>query len=153
MNFNGIHCCSDRCGRRQRSLKSVLLFAGCLVWSAGTWVQSRAWATVVALQNDGKIVVAGTDDLDFAVVRYQPNGQLDASFGTKGLVRTRLGTEQKAEDALYNIGLQTDGKIVVTGRTWQRYSTDIAVVRYNLDGSLDASFGEEGKVTADLSSN
>lgn len=102
-------------------------------------------ATAVTLQGDGKLVVAGTSDRGFAVVRYNSDGSLDGSFGTGGKVMTRLGTEE-IEDELHALALQTDGKIVVAGRSWQQYSNDIAVVRYNPDGTLDGSFGSGGKV-------
>jgi uncharacterized delta-60 repeat protein len=103
-------------------------------------------AAIVALQNDGKIVAAGRSDKEFAVVRYNADGSLDPSFGRDGKVKTRLGTEEKIEDAFARMALQDDGKIVVVGRSWQEYSNDIAVVRYNPDGTLDASFGHAGKV-------
>lgn len=102
-------------------------------------------AAAVALRSDGKLVVAGTSDRGFAVVRYNSGGSLDGSFGTGGKIMTRLGTEE-IEDELHALALQTDGKIVVVGRSWQQYSNDIAVVRYNSDGTLDGSFGSGGKV-------
>ncbi|MFN9367078.1 MAG: delta-60 repeat domain-containing protein, partial [Planctomycetota bacterium] len=98
----------------------------------------------VTLQPDGKIVVGGyarigsTDD--FALVRYNANGTLDTSFGTGGMVTTAIGT---GNEYAYSVPLLADGKIVVAG-----YSNfDIALVRYNADGSLDTSFGTGGKVT------
>jgi uncharacterized delta-60 repeat protein len=109
----------------------------------------RDGAGFVALQEDGKIVAAGGSDNGFAVVRYQPDGSLDPSFGSGGIVKTRLGTDKKIEDELHGMTLQTDGKIVVVGRSWQEHSNDIAMIRYNRDGSLDASFGTKGIVTTD----
>lgn len=108
-------------------------------------------AGMVTLQSDGKIVAAGQSDRSFAVVRYNPDGTLDPSFGEEGKVTTRIGTDPEIEDAASALALQADGKIVVVGRTWQPYTNDIAVVRYNPDGSLDASFGKGGKVIDDLS--
>jgi len=84
-------------------------------------------------------------------VRYRPDGSLDPSFGQEGKVTTRLGADPGVEDAVNDMVLQADGKIVVVGRSWQPYSNDIAVVRYNADGSLDASFGKGGKIIEDLS--
>lgn len=108
-------------------------------------------AGMVTLQSDGKIVAAGRSGRSFAVVRYNPDGTLDPSFGEGGKVTTRIGTDPQIEDAVSDMALQADGKIVVVGRTWQPYSNDIAVVRYNPDGSLDPSFGKGGKVIDDLS--
>ncbi len=104
----------------------------------------------VAIQPDGKIVVAGftqgaTTGLDFAVLRYNSNGTLDTTFGKGGIVTTDFdGLDDQAADVV----LQSDGKIVVGGTaTISANTTDFAVVRYNTDGSLDTSFGTGGKVT------
>ena len=100
----------------------------------------------VASQSDGKIVVAGYSDNgsneDFAVVRYNTDGSLDTSFDTDGKVSTAIG----AGEAL-SIALQSDGKIVVAGNSYNGSNDDFAVVRYNTDGSLDTSFDTDGKVT------
>jgi uncharacterized delta-60 repeat protein len=115
-----------------------------------TAVDSSDFATAVALQADGKIVVvdsAPTDGgfSDFAVVRYNSDGTLDTSFGTNGVVETPppFFTDAAAKAVV----IQPDGKIVVGGHT----STSgggfrFAVLRYNPDGHLDPSFGSGGKV-------
>ncbi len=115
-------------------------------------------ASALALQADGKIVVAGTrfggfcpsPVLDFAVARYLPNGQLDASFGSQGKVTTDFGGTCDVASAL---AVQPDGKIVVAGTHHLSGSTssDFALARYNPDGSLDATFGDGGKVTTHFS--
>jgi uncharacterized delta-60 repeat protein len=99
----------------------------------------RATASSVALQRDGKIVVAGTAGHAFAVARYRPNGTLDRSFGAGGRVLTRFG--QRWADAS-SIAIQRDGKIVVAGSSAGLF----ALVRYRRDGSLDRSFGDRGRV-------
>ena len=99
----------------------------------------------VAIQTDGKIVVAGSTscapctDYSFAVVRYNPDGSLDTSFNGTGIVSTPVGTGSGASD----LAIQADGTIVVAG--WSRNS-NFAIVRYNADGSLDTSFNGSGKV-------
>ena len=106
-------------------------------------------ATSVALQSDGKIVVAGTHvgvdgSSDIAVLRYNTDGSLDESFGTSndgtanGIVDQSLGS---GNDVACGIALQSDGKIVVVGNHSADSSNDIAVIRFNTDGSLDDSFG------------
>ncbi|MBI3799069.1 MAG: hypothetical protein HY268_19155 [Deltaproteobacteria bacterium] len=55
--------------------------------------QGRAWATVVALQSDGKITAVGISEASFAVVRYNPDGSLDPTFGTQGKVTTQVSTD------------------------------------------------------------
>ncbi|MEH2224731.1 DUF4347 domain-containing protein, partial [Nostoc sp.] len=99
----------------------------------------------IALQDDGKILVAGVSNSNFAVVRYNSNGSLDTSFGTAGKVTTNLGST----DIAYSIALQDDGKILVAGVS----SSNFAVLRYNSDGSLDNSFGNAGKVINNLGSS
>jgi uncharacterized delta-60 repeat protein len=85
-------------------------------------------AAAVAVQGDGKIVVAGAGGL----ARYNPDGSLDQSFGTDGISRR--------DGALWlAVSVQPDGRIVVAG--------DEELVRYNPDGSLDESFGTGGVST------
>jgi len=115
---------------------------------AGT-ASDEAYAAVV--QPDNKIVVVGRTDsgvastgYDFAVVRYNADGTLDAGFGTGGKVVTPFGP---GSDTANTVVLQDDGKILVGGETSQATSGgDFALARYNADGTLDASFGTGGKV-------
>ncbi|MEH2110959.1 DUF4347 domain-containing protein [Nostoc sp.] len=101
-------------------------------------------ARSVVVQDDGKILVAGVSNSNFAVVRYNSNGSLDTSFGSAGKVTTDIGN--KTSDTSYSIALQPNGKILVAGVSGNNF----AVVRYNSDGSLDTSFDSDGKVTTDL---
>ncbi len=100
----------------------------------------------LALQPDGKLIVAGAANAstspDFAVVRYDGNGSLDASFGSGGKVVTGFG----GSDAAFAVALQPDGKIVAAGGS----SLNFALARYNADGSLDSTFGSGGKTTTDF---
>ena len=104
----------------------------------------------VALQTDGKIVVAGDSDGEFAVVRYNSDGSLDTSFNGTGKVTTSIGG---AGDLGYSVAIQADGKIVVAGQSYNGANYDFAVVRYNSDGSLDTSFNGTGKVTTPIGSS
>ena len=99
----------------------------------------------VALQTDGKIVVAGSGADSFALVRYNSNGSLDTSFDGDGKVVTPVDRGTSVATA---VKIQNDGKIVVAGYAITNGSFgSFAVVRYNADGSLDSSFGDGGKVT------
>ena len=104
----------------------------------------------ITLQADGKILVTGLShngtDYDFALVRYNSNGSLDGSFGAGGKVTTGIGADDQAVD----VAVQTDGKILVSGDSFNGANNDFALVRYNANGSLDASFGTGGKVTTDF---
>jgi len=103
-------------------------------------------ASSVAIQADGKIVVAGSRyncfciDSSFAVVRYNPNGSLDTTFNGTGKVITSVNSSR---DYAESVAIQADGKIVVAGRSGNNSS---AIVRYNPNGSLDTTFNGTGKV-------
>jgi len=112
----------------------------------------------LAVQPDGKIVVAGkstcndTGESAFALVRYNPDGSLDATFGTGGKVITHFGTRHVASAEA--IALQADGKLVVAGYSRTRTPGppfEFALARYHPDGTLDATFGNSGRVTTNVS--
>ncbi len=117
-------------------------------------------ATSVALQDDGKVVVAGSSEGDFALARYNANGTLDTGFDADGKVTTDLNSE--SFDTANGVALQPgDDKIVVAGPSSSGGDSDFALARYNTDGSLDTNadadpgthFDTDGKVVADLGSN
>ncbi len=111
----------------------------------------------VAIQTDGKIVVAGTsyDGLqqldDFALARYDTDGSVDNTFGTGGIVTTDFGN---SDDYGESVAIQSDGKIIVAG-TSDIYNVPdnvqaFALARYNTNGTLDGSFGVEGVVATNF---
>ncbi len=108
-------------------------------------------AYALAIQPDAKIVVAGgtvsgaLGYFDFVVARYNPDGSLDPSFGSGGLVITSAGDGRGGANA---VALQPDGKIVAAG--WVSNGSDFMVVRYAANGSLDPTFGNGGIVTTDF---
>ncbi|MEQ4720651.1 hypothetical protein [Nonomuraea sp. B19D2] len=104
-------------------------------------------ANAVALQADGKIVVAGDGGLtgDFALARYNTDGTLDPNFGSGGKVTTNFGA---SGDSALGVALQADGKIVAAGASGSDFVFSLA--RYHADGSLDTGFGSGGTVTTDL---
>ena len=110
-------------------------------------------ANAVAVQPDGKIVAAGSGvsggGTRFALARYSADGSLDTSFGTGGKLTTVISTLNDVANA---VAVQSDGKIVVAGRTTSQGGTRFALARYNADGSLDTSFGTGGKVDTDIGS-
>jgi len=101
----------------------------------------------VAIQTDGKIVIGGfsesssTNNDDFTLVRYDTTGNLDNTFGTDGIVTTEIRSDN---DVLESLIIQPDGKIIGVGWSSDNPNDDIALVRYNSDGSLDHSFGISG---------
>jgi uncharacterized delta-60 repeat protein len=109
----------------------------------------RASADDVAVQADRKIVVAGwagNNYVSFALARYRPNGKLDPTFGGDGRVSTDFGRNAEAAEG---VAIQRDGRIVAGGMA--SYYREFALARYQTDGSLDASFGNGGKVTTAFS--
>ena len=103
-------------------------------------------ATGVALQKDGKIVVAGYAVnnsgrvYDFACLRYNADGSFDQSFGDHGKVTTDVGDGKASSLAVQ------DNKIIVAGSAYDGENNEFAVVRYNASGKLDASFNSAGSV-------
>jgi uncharacterized delta-60 repeat protein len=112
---------------------------------------SEDGAAALVMQG-GKLVAGGTAlnlqtlDLDFALARYNPDGSLDQSFGSGGRVTTDLGGPDG--DYGYGVAVQADGKPVATGLVDNGAEPQCGFARYNLDGSLDQSFGTGGNVTA-----
>ena len=106
----------------------------------------------IAIQSDGKVVIAGTVALDFAINRYNADGALDNTFGTNGKVTTNLGPDK---DKIKDIAIQADGKIVAAGSSGNKSTnlTEFALVRYNTNGTLDNSFGTGGILTANIDGN
>lgn len=109
-------------------------------------------AKTLAVVADGKFIVGGTVSTPngplMVVARYNDNGSLDTTFGTDGRASVRLS----GSDAFADLVVQPDGKIVVLGDTAGTAETkrDLALVRFNADGSLDSTFGGgDGVVTVD----
>ncbi len=115
---------------------------GIVTTSIGPFGQDAANALV--LQPDGKLVAAGTSEGRFALVRYNTNGSLDTTFGPSqtGIVRTQIGSDYVGAFALVR---QPDGKLVAAGSGFASPG-HFTVVRYNADGSVDTTFGNQGKV-------
>jgi uncharacterized delta-60 repeat protein len=106
-------------------------------------------ATRIEVQDDGKIVVAGTQPLTAGgrmfVARYQPDGTLDTTFSGDGLAYVDFSARY---DGLGDLALLDDGKIVVVGAS--NYGARTALARLLPDGTLDTSFGVGGKRTTDF---
>lgn len=108
----------------------------------------------VVVQPDGKIAAAGhirgfsSQNEDFALARYNPDGSPDTSFDGDGKVVTPVS--DFGNDGAYELNLQPDGKLVAAGYSEQIPSRRFTLLRYHADGSLDASFGANGKVTTSI---
>jgi uncharacterized delta-60 repeat protein len=104
-----------------------------------TKIGAGSGASAIAIQRDGKLVVAGWSQPRFssnphvALARYTRTGKLDASFGRGGRVLTSIESVDGEHGA---VAIQPDGRIVVGYRS--------GVARYNADGTLDRTFGVSG---------
>jgi uncharacterized delta-60 repeat protein len=103
-------------------------------------------ADAVAIQDDGKIVVAGSGSggTDIVVVRYTVGGSLDATFDGDGKVITDI----EGEDSAFGITIQPDQRILVAGAS--DGAANAVVVRYESDGGLDPAFGDGGVASAPI---
>lgn len=109
------------------------------------------YATQLTADAAGNILIAGSDNEDFALISIDSTGVLNSDFGSGGRIVTDLG----GEDWPRQVTIQSDGKILLAGRSaidpddYQNgYAT--ALVRYNADGTLDNTFGEDGIATTPL---
>lgn len=134
---------------------------GTTTTNPGDWNTANA----IVLQPNAKILIAGTrsvhlqqprthdisvfpDQIDLLVTRYNPDGTLDTTFGTDGATTIDFGGWDRAS----SIALQTDSGIIVAGTTITNNTRNIALVRYNPNGTLGTTFGTNGTTTTDLES-
>lgn len=105
-------------------------------------------ARAVAVTADGKLLIAGNHQGDFALARFSAAGQLDSTFGgsAAGKVVTPIAVDN--DDEARGLALDADGKIVVAGWANEGASTsgNFALARYGADGLLDPTFGGTGTV-------
>jgi uncharacterized delta-60 repeat protein len=97
-----------------------------------------------AIQSDGKIVAVGFSSGNYVIVRYTVNGKIDRTFGARGIVT--VDSASGYFNSAQAVSIQSDGKIVVTGFYGPFGSRQFLTVRCNTDGSLDNTFGTNGKV-------
>jgi len=119
----------------------------------------RESAAGLLILPDGKIMISGSIDLpsssntSFALLRYNSDGSIDPTFGNGGTVTTNIGPD---DDQAYALALQSDGKVVAAGRKGiffypaDQRKGNVALARYNPDGTLDPTFGNGGIVTNDF---
>ncbi|MBK8809533.1 MAG: hypothetical protein IPN69_02245 [Acidobacteria bacterium] len=103
----------------------------------------------LAIQPDGKIIAAGNaaDNLflnDFSIIRYNPSGSIDTSFGTGGRLYADVNGRPDVSPVVL---LQADGKIIVVGNSQDNQNNLLSVLRFNANGTVDTSFGTNGVTT------
>lgn len=112
----------------------------------GTWLNVRN----LLVQPDGKIIqVSSTSNSGFIAVRYNANGSPDNSYGASSIAAAFSGQNSEAARGV----LQSDGKLVVAGGLYTGGYSDVALARFNVDGTMDNSFGTGGKVVVLVTGN
>ncbi len=114
----------------------------------------QTYAYRMILQSDGKILVGGTcytsaGDSEFFVARFDSDGSVDSGFGSGGHFLSSYSSE---EENCYAIALQSDGKIIMAGTTFEGSFSDLLFGRLTTGGTLDATFGTSGftKINASI---
>jgi uncharacterized delta-60 repeat protein len=104
---------------------------------------------VMGVQSTGKIIVVG-EDTSYCLARYNPNGVLDTTFGTNGVVRADF-SGNSTNSVIFAMAIQSNDYIIIGGLTenWLYYT----LARYTKDGVLDTSFGVNGKIVSKYASN
>jgi uncharacterized delta-60 repeat protein len=110
------------------------------------------YVTAIALQSDGRILVAGHLNVGgpccgyYGIVRYTDTGELDATFGGQGGWPAGLIVYQPGDfgGVPKDLLVQPDGNVIVAGDAGQSFGTDVALLRMLPDGTLDSSFGSGG---------
>ncbi|HYH68696.1 MAG TPA: hypothetical protein VD866_28645, partial [Urbifossiella sp.] len=103
---------------------------------------------VAGVLADGRIVLAGRSDFDFAAARLTAAGQPDPTFGVGGAVVDTAGPDRDSRAFV----LQPDGKVVVVGYTQSGPNPQVAAIRFTSAGQLDPGFGTGGRVQIDFGS-
>lgn len=111
-------------------------------------------ARAIAIQPDGKILVAGeavvTVNSDFAVLRYNADGTLDQTFGTGGIATTPV---LNIHDRARAMALRPTGEIILAGESTTTSTDEVALAQFTSNGVLDPTFGNAGIASFDLGSN
>lgn len=110
------------------------------------------WIFGLTIQSDGKIITAGRSTNNsgqyvYALARYNTNGILDTTFGSLGIVKTKISNY----NLLTCMALQTDGKIVAAGNVYQNSKNYLGLVRYLPNGVPDSTFSLDGILLHDVS--
>ena len=108
----------------------------------GVWfTHTQDYATSLALQDSGKIIVLGRSDGDLAMVRYTAEGKVDSTFGINGIVAHKIGTYASEPN---DIEILSDNRIVVGFRASINDQGAMCAMRFLPDGTIDSSFNQTG---------
>ena len=129
----------DADGTRDESFGS----SGIVTIDFGSGRTNPEYGRTVAIDTAGRIVVAGESGNNFAVARFDANGQLDSTFDGDGKQTIDFGGSDRA----FDLAIDSEGRIVIAGDS----QNDFAVARLDVNGQLDSTFDGDGKKTIDFS--
>ena len=114
-------------------------------------VNGEDHAYAVVEKSDGKLIVVGDSVIQFnnpspVILQLNENGTLDNTFGTNGVTQTLLGSSGNS----FNLAVQDDNKIVVSGTAIIGSKPNGFVMRYTEDGIVDTSFSDDGYLSLDI---
>jgi uncharacterized delta-60 repeat protein len=130
-------------------------------FATATFGDQIAEAEGVVLQPDGKIIVIGSSGAgygselnDFAIARFNADGSVDQNFGSGGKLKTHFSGQFNTGTRAAEAVLQPDGKLIVAG-SYKNEGTfrEIALARYNTNGTLDNTFGGGGMLSTAFGGN
>ena len=115
-------------------------------WAVSSIVGLEQGYSAVELPN-GKIAVSGTTGTNFFIMQFNANGSRDNTFGVSGQMTVDWAS---GNDQSLGLVAQPDGKLVAVGHAWNGTSFDVAMARFNSNGTLDTTFGTAGRVNTDV---
>lgn len=133
-------------------MKAYFILIICAFISFFSLEGSSSTANAVVIDNNNKIVLGGMisngNGNDFLLVRYNPDGSFDTTFNSPGLFFGSPGVVitdiRETNDQINSIVIDNNNKIVVAGFSSNGITNDIALARYNDDGTLDTTFNPQG---------
>lgn len=107
--------------------------------------------SVLSISKDEKIIVVGnSDNNNFAMARYNIDGSPDTTLSENGRFLQGFGAAYQGQTSFTATAVQSDEKMIAVGTTWNGSNSDMIVVRYNTNGSLDTTFGDNGVKMVDF---
>jgi uncharacterized delta-60 repeat protein len=124
---------------------------GFVVHDNASGANSDDYGHSIYVDSNGKIYVTGDSwnssrKDDMVIWVYNSDGSLDNTFGNNGIVVHHNAAGGNSDDRGYSIYVDNNGKIYVTGVSYNGRNEDMVIWKYNIDGSLDNTFGNNGIV-------
>jgi uncharacterized delta-60 repeat protein len=117
------------------------------IYISPTSLSSSLSANAIQLQPDGKIIIGGTLDVDFILMRFKNNGKVDSTFGVNGSSKKDIG----GGDGLSDLQILANGNILAAGSSTIGSSSTFVVARFDINGNIDGTFGNAGIASTSLS--